>query len=115
EINGIDLPHSQFIVLRCLHYQNALSQFEIANMLSKDAAAIKRTVDNLEKKGLVERHQIRNLKNSVRLTEKAEEMMPEILRIADKITEEALGDIDVENQKLLRMMLDKIYINLKKK
>ena len=51
--NNIDLPHSQFIVLRCLYYNDQISQLDIAKLLSKDAAAIKRTVDELEKKRLV--------------------------------------------------------------
>lgn len=115
EINGIDLPHSQFIVLRCLYYKNALSQLEIANLLSKDAAAIKRSLDHLEKKGLIVRHPVRNLKNSVCLTEKAEYIMPQILKIADKVTAEALNNIDTEDRELLRTMLDNIYTNLETK
>ena len=45
----IDLPHSQFVVLRCIYYRDGLSQLEISNLLFKDAAAIKRTIDNLTK------------------------------------------------------------------
>ena len=48
--NNIDLPHSQFVVLRILYFHDGMSQLDIANMVSKDAAAIKRTVDNLETK-----------------------------------------------------------------
>ena len=52
---AVDLPHSQFVMLRLLYYKDGLSQQEIAALLCKDAAAIKRTIDNLKKRGLVER------------------------------------------------------------
>lgn len=110
--NGIDLPHSQFIVLRCIYFNDGLSQLEIAKLLSKDAAAIKRTVDNLEQKALVIRKQIRTLKNSLCITDKGREMMPHVLEVAQKLLDKALNGIANEQQTLLWNMLDKIYINL---
>ena len=112
---NIDLPHSQFIVLRCVYYKDGLSQLEIANILSKDAATIKRTVDNLEQKGLVTRTQVRTLKNSVCITDKGRELMPVVLRIAEKTIEKAFTGIKKEQQDLLRIMLDEIYTNLENK
>lgn len=115
EANDMDLPHSQFIVLRCLYYKDALSQLEIANLLSKDAAAIKRTVDLLEKKEFVIRKQVRTLKNSVCITEKGRELMPKALKIAEEQLNEAMAGIKPKDRELLRSMLDKIYTNLEKK
>ena len=115
ENSGFDLPHSQFIVLRCLCFKDRLSQLEIAKLLSKDAAAIKRTVDNLEKKGLVVRNQVRTLKNSVCITGAGKEMMPCVLKIAEEVIDDALDGIDSENQKLLREMLNTIHSNLEDK
>lgn len=109
---GIDLPHSQFIVLRCLFYKDGLSQLEIAHTLAKDAAAIKRTVDNLEKKGLVERKVIRTLKNSVYITEKGRALMPEVLKIAAETTEQALKGLDAPARTSLFTALENIYRNL---
>lgn len=110
--NGIDLPHSQFIVLRWLYFNDGMSQMEIARMLGKDAAAIKRTVDNLEQKGLAVRKQIRTLKNSVCITHEGREMMPRVLEITQKAIDKALNGIGEEHQALLRSMLEKIYVNL---
>ena len=111
---GIDLPNSQYIVLRYLYFKGALSQLEIANLLSKDAAAIKRTIDLLEKKGLVTRTQIRKLKNSVCITDKGKNLMPRVIEIADAVINEALNGIETENRELLQTMLDKIHTNLEK-
>jgi DNA-binding MarR family transcriptional regulator len=112
---GIDLPHSQFIVLRCLYFNDDLSQLDIAHLLSKDAAAIKRTIDNLEEKNLVARKQVRTLKNSVCITEEGRALIPRILKIAQRIIDKALSDIDKEDRVLLFTMLNKIYVNLENK
>lgn len=114
EADGIDLPHSQFIVLRCLYFKDGLTQLEIAKLLSKDAAAIKRTVDNLEKKGFAVRNKIRTLKNSVCITDKGKAIMPEVLRIANNVIKEALSNIEAENQERLQTMLHTIHSNLEK-
>lgn len=47
---GIDLPHSQYIIMRFLDEKEGISQNKLAILLHKDAAAIKRSIDNLEKK-----------------------------------------------------------------
>ncbi len=47
---GIDLPHSQFVILRHLYNEDGISQQELAERIFKDNAAIKRTLDNLEQK-----------------------------------------------------------------
>lgn len=113
--NNIDLPHSQFVVLRILYFHDGMSQLDIANMVSKDAAAIKRTVDNLENKGLAVRKQVRTLKNSVCITDKGRELMPQVLKIADKIIEEALNGFSEESKEQLFSMLKMIYQNIEKK
>jgi len=113
--NNIDLPHSQFVVLRILYFHDGMSQLDIANMVSKDAAAIKRTVDNLENKGLAVRKQVRTLKNSVCITDKGRELMPQVLKIADKIIEEALNSFSEESREQLFSMLKMIYQNIEKK
>lgn len=108
---GIDLPHSQFIVLRCLHYRNEISQREIAKLLFKDAAAIKRTIDNLEKKGLIIREQERLQKNCIHISDKGREILPKVLSIAETVTKEAIEDIDADQYEQLRSMLNTIYQN----
>lgn len=109
---GIELPHSQFIVLRCLYYKGDMSQLDIARTLSKDAAAIKRTVDNLEQKGLVERIPVRTLKNSVHITDLGRAIMPKALEVArlasDNVTREFYTDEIVKLKKNLEMIIENI-------
>lgn len=112
---GIDLPHSQFVVLRCLYYRDGISQSEIANTLFKDAAAIKRTLDNLESKGYVRRQAVRNLKNNVFITESGKSVMPGLLRVSEKVIAGSLDGIDAAGYGLLRELLEKIYSNTHRK
>lgn len=111
---GIDLPHSQFTVLRCLYYKDGISQLDIANTIFKDAAAVKRTVDNLEEKGLVVRSQVRTLKNAVYITEEGRNLMPKVLEVANGVIEKALTGMDKPSRDSLMLMLDDIYNNLSK-
>jgi DNA-binding MarR family transcriptional regulator len=112
--HNIDLSHSQFVLLKVLYYKDGLSQFELANLLSKDAAAIKRTIDELEKKNLVVRKQVRTLKNSICITDKGRDLLPQVFEIAKSVEDKALNGIEKENQDLLQQMLNQICINLKK-
>lgn len=104
-----DLPHSQFIVLRCLYYNDGISQQKIAELLFKDAAAIKRTIDNLEKKNYVIREQERPQKNQIFISEIGKAIMPKVLQIAEAVTKEALEGIDREAYSQLSSMLNSIY------
>ena len=83
--HGIDLPNSQYIIMRFLYEQDGISQNRIATLMHKDAAAIKRSIDNLEKKGLVERRVVSRCKNNIYLTETGRELMPEVIAVANKV------------------------------
>lgn len=112
ESENIDLPHSQFIVLRCLYYNDGLSQQEIARLLCKDASAIKRTIDNLEKKGLVVRSQASQRENSIGITQKGQELMPIALACGNNALKDALEGIDNTDYEKLRTLLNHIYLNI---
>lgn len=99
EQNGIDLPHSQFLIMRYLYDTDGLSQAELAKLLGKDTAAIKRTVDNLESKGLIKREQATLRKNRVCITEKGLSIMPAIRDITRETVEmvlEGISEVDYE-------------------
>ncbi len=108
----LDITQSQFVVLRCLYYNDGLSQFDIANLLSKDAAGIKRIVDKLEEKELAERRAVRTLKNAVHITEKGRQLMPSLLTIADEVHAKAYRGLSEAKQKTLLELLDKTFNNL---
>ena len=109
KVEGIDLPHSQYLVLRTLFEKDGMSQNEIAAHLHKDAAAIKRTVDYLEQKELVTRKAVAHNKNNVVLTEKSIRLRSKILSVVDTVFAEALSGISEEELADGIRFLEKIY------
>lgn len=104
--NGIDLPHSQYTVLRLLYSsETPMTQINIAEILKKDAAAIKRTVDILERKGLVVREAQNGRTNRVVCTEKALAMKEIIIESANDTLHRMLGDFtEVELNGFITML-----------
>ena len=110
--SNIELPHSQFIVLRCLYYKDGLSQQELATLLCKDAAAIKRTIDNLEGRGLVCRVHVSQRENAIKITEEGKVLMPSAIKCGDLALEKVLQDINGSEYELLKQLLQRIYSNV---
>lgn len=110
--NNIELPHSQFIVLRCLYYKDGLSQKELATLLCKDAAAIKRTIDNLEDRGLVCRTQVSQRENAIEVTEAGKALMPFAIECGNLAIDKVLQDISGADYELLKQLLQRIYLNV---
>lgn len=89
----IDLPHSQYTLTRVLHNSdNPLTQGEIASILCRDKSAVKRTIDILERKGLVIREARNGNSNFVKLTPKAMALMPIIIKVPSEKFKELFGD-----------------------
>lgn len=110
--NNIELPHSQFIVLRCLFFKDGLSQKELATLLCKDAAAIKRTIDNLEDRGLVCRTHVSQRENAIEITQAGKELMPFAIECGNQAIDKVLQDISGVDYELLKELLQRIYLNV---
>lgn len=81
---GIDLPYSQFLLLGQLFFEDGQTQQMLASNLHKDKASIKRTVDNLVVRGLVERRKSGGETKNIPLfiTPKAQSLECQILDIS---------------------------------
>lgn len=102
---GIDLPYSQYIVMRALHKNGPQSQAQIAHFLNKDTAAIKRTLDYLEKRGLVIRNKVSGRENIVNISDKGCEMMPLIIKVAESTIKELLNGVPDETIEIVLSFL----------
>lgn len=109
---GIDLPHSQFVILRHLFDNDGQTQQELADTLFKDKAAIKRTVDNLEIRGYVSRTR-EGKTYRISLTPQAAVIKDDILRIADNTVKAALKGISSSDHEICLKVLKKITENIK--
>lgn len=96
--NGIDLPHSQYVVMRALYQQDKISQSKLADLLQKDIAAIKRTIDKLEEKGLVKRHAVSGRQYNIHITAKGKRMKEAIIGVGQQTLQTLLTDIPHETQ-----------------
>lgn len=109
---GIDLPHSQYIVLKCLNDEDGISQQELANKVFKDTAAIKRTLDILEKKGLIQRIPVTMRKNSIVITSQGKELMPKVMDCIEKSKRSVLSGINDREYQLFTDILERIHQNI---
>lgn len=109
----IDIPHSQYIVLKILNDEDGISQHELSLRTFKDEAAIKRTLDILEKKGLVKRVPTNTRRNNIVLTEEGRALMPRIWDCVKKSREVALSGITNAEYNMFVDILERIYENVK--
>lgn len=93
---GIDLPHSQFIILKELYNEDGMSQQELAEKIFKDTSAIKRTLDILEKKELIKRVPVTQRRNSIKITEKGKELMPKVFKHIENSNQSILNGVSEE-------------------
>jgi len=110
---GIDIPHSQYIVLKILNDEDGISQHELSVRTFKDEAAVKRTLDILEKKGLVKRVPTNTRKNNIVLTEEGRALMPRICDCVKKSKQTALSGITDAEYNIFVNILERIYENMK--
>jgi DNA-binding MarR family transcriptional regulator len=110
---GIDLPLSQYVVLKNLYDEDSISQQELAGRVFKDTAAVKRTLDILEKKGLISRIPVNMRENSIVITPSGKELMPKVIDSLAVSKQIALLGISSEEYSVLTDLLERIYHNMK--
>lgn len=89
---GLQITAAEYMILRALYSQDGLQQCEIVDMVGKDKSSICRSVASLAKKGFVSTETVRYKCQIIRLTDKAKEIKPLIMRVADE-RHRALMDI----------------------
>ena len=107
---GIDLPHSQFIILSQLYETDGQTQQELADALFKNKSAIKRTVDNLELRSYVKRIE-KGKSFRIFLTDTGLMKKTELLKISEKTTKSILGIISKRDYERCAKILKKIIKN----
>lgn len=94
----IDLPYSQYVVMRALYRQDKISQAKLAEVLQKDTAAIKRTIDNLEEKGLVNRKSVSGRQYDIYVTAKGKRVKEKIIEVGQQTLQTLLAEIPDDTQ-----------------
>ena len=105
---GLSLTHPQFSVLQAVSRKPGLSQNGLARETGKDGAAISRSLNYLEKRGLIRRAAINGCTKGVFLTQQAEELRPLLDDAIRKTVARACAGMEPDEARTLVRLLEKI-------
>lgn len=110
---GADITADQWVVLDTLRKEDGLSQFEIAEIVFKDAPTLTRIIDLLCKKGLTRRiaHPEDRRRMKVCLTAKGEQLLQELLPKVKDFRQEGWNNLSNEDLQQLKRILNTVYTN----
>lgn len=114
--NGINLTAEQFLVMDTLWNQGELTQQAIAYIIQKDKNSVTQFIDNLEKKGLVQRVVDTNDRrvNKIQLSKVGMEMKDTTKQVAIDAINHILDGISEEDKKTFVRVLNKANENIEK-
>ena len=113
---GINLTAEQFLVMDTLWNQGEMTQQNIAYIIQKDKNSVTQFIDNLEKKGLVQRvvDSADRRVNNIRLSKAGLEMKDNTKNVAIAAVNEILNGISEEELKDFVKVLNKACDNIEK-
>ena len=96
ELKPFNMSTTQWLVIQGVSGCNGAIQSEVGKITRLDNATITREIDKLENAGLLQRTRNQNDRRVqiVRLTEKGNQLLPEITKAAEKINIRALAGMD---------------------
>jgi len=112
---GLELTIEQWSVLYHLWKEDGLSQQELCDRSFRDKPSITRLLDNLEKLKLVKRKASKDdrRKNLIELTDSARQLQDMTMDLANQTLNEALAGVNKEEIDICKLVLAKVYNNLK--
>ena len=112
---GIDISQDQWMVLGPIWKNKGISQKDIAEYCGKDKTSVTKIIDTLEKKNLLVRvpDQLDQRIKRVVLSNKGKEMMENSMVVMEQTRNEVRMGISDKEIDLFKIVLSKIYNNLK--
>lgn len=112
--HGLGITVEQWVILKILSEKENLSQRELANQSYRDPASITRTIDILEKKGLLERLAIPNNRRRyhISLTEAGEQFVQKHLELVQEQRALSVKGLTKSELDTLSEVLKKIRENM---
>ncbi|WP_306643535.1 MarR family winged helix-turn-helix transcriptional regulator [Sanyastnella coralliicola] len=110
---GVDITIEQWILLKIIHENQPLSQKQIAEKSLRDPAAITRTVDILEKKGLVTRQRstVDRRQHDMYLTQNGKQFITDHFPLVQGMRDQSMKGLSNEELKTLQELLRKVQSN----
>ena len=114
--HGINLTAEQFLVMDTLWNQGEMTQQSIAYIIQKDKNSVTQFIDNLEKKGLVQRvvDSSDRRVNNIRLSKAGSEMKDNTKKVAIEVINRILEGIPEEELKAFVDVLNRACNNIEK-
>ncbi|MBW1817161.1 MAG: MarR family transcriptional regulator [Deltaproteobacteria bacterium] len=105
-----DLTPVQHLILEPLWDEDGLTASEIGKRLTLDNATLSGILDRMSEKGWLRKSPDEKDKRFIRiyLTQKAENLKPELVKEREASNEEILGDLSLEEKVLLKRLLREI-------
>jgi DNA-binding MarR family transcriptional regulator len=113
-VRALGLTRAQWLALTRLHRRPGLSQSEVADLLEVEKPTAGRLIDRLEENGWVERRADaadRRI-NRIYLTAQAEAEHARIWPVAEQTVDDALGDLDVQERRVLADLMGRVKAKL---
>lgn len=112
ELSEVEITASELMYLSQLYTRDGLTQDEMATKISVDKAATTRTIQGMEKKGLVVRRSNEKDHRSkcVYLTDKAKQMEEHIREIQKKWSDYIMQDMTVSEAELFAKQLKQMSV-----
>jgi len=109
-----DITPEQWGVLNRLWEKDGISQKEISLITIKDQTTLTRILDKLESKGLIKRQTSPDDRRSflIFLTDAGRNLEDKLVPIASEALDEALQGLSEEEIKQLKVLLNKIFMNV---
>jgi DNA-binding MarR family transcriptional regulator len=112
---NVEITIEQWSVLYHLWKEDGLSQQQLCDATFRDKPSITRLVDNLEKLQLVKRVSSKNDRrmNMIYLAPEAKDLEEKTIELANQTLNEALEGVTIEQIEIAKLVLQKVYDNLK--
>ncbi len=112
--SGNKITSEQYGILKQLWISEGQTQLDLACKTSKDKPGITRLLNNLEKKGFIERRVNEDDKrcNKIYLTSKGKKMQKISLEVGEKTVIETTSSIDKSEMQICKKVLAQICTNL---
>ncbi|GAB4415551.1 MAG: MarR family transcriptional regulator [Bacteroidia bacterium] len=111
---GLSITSDQWIILKRISENDALSQREVAGITFKDPASVTRTLDLMARKGWICRETADDDRRvyHLTLTEQGWDLIRKITPLAQQVRQDGLRDISATEVEVFRQVLAAIFANV---
>lgn len=114
--SAFGLPADSFGILMIIHYQEGLTQQELADFLRKDKSTVQRLIDTMEEKRLVQRiiDPTDKRKNNIAITQSGKEVINDICAKEKKMFRDLAKGINASDMLNFQRVLIQLRKNAEK-